>query len=154
MLLGPLFACAFHASRVGLVEVEGPRVDLVAYDGRRQPLVLEGDHAVVRGLVGCTVEVTGTLTPLGVVVRDWKVKDAGDGSGGFVGTLRAYGARVLIDDRNTGTTLALDELGAAQLRAFDGRPVLLVGAVVGPGIVSVVLWRLLDEDPPPGSSAE
>ena len=145
MVLAGLFACAFHAVRSGLVEVDGGQVVLLEYDGRRQPLILSGEHAQIRGLDGCTVEVEGPRTPAGMVVNNWTVKDAGDGSSGFVGTLRAYGARILIDDRNTGTTLALDELSALHLRAFAGRPVLLVGAVVGPGTISVVAWRPLDD---------
>ncbi|MBM4393704.1 MAG: hypothetical protein FJ090_21470 [Deltaproteobacteria bacterium] len=116
------------------------------------PLILEGEHAQILGLDGCVVEAEGVRTPVGLVVRDWSVKDAGDGTGGFVGELRAYGNRVLIEDRNTGTLLALDEIGAIQLRSYAGRPVLVVGTVVGAGVISVVAWRPLDGargEPPP-----
>jgi len=152
MLLLGLFACALHTVHTGLVAVEGSRAVSTGYNGQRMPLILEGEHAQILGLDGCVVEAEGVRTPVGLVVRDWSVKDAGDGTGGFVGELRAYGNRVLIEDRNTGTLLALDEIGAIQLRSYAGRPVLVVGTVVGAGVISVVAWRPLDGargEPPP-----
>jgi hypothetical protein len=55
----------------------------------------------------------------------------------------------LLDDRNTRTAIVIDDIGTLQLRAWVGRPVLVVGNVVGGGMVQVVAWRLLDE-PAPG----
>ncbi len=147
MLLLGMFACALHAVHTGLIAVEGSRAVSTSYNGQKMPLILEGEHALILGLDGCVVQVEGVRTPAGIIVQDWSVKDAGDGTGGFVGELRAYGNRLLIEDRNTGTTLALDEIGTLQLRPYAGRPVLVVGTVVGAGVISVVAWRLLDSEP-------
>lgn len=76
-------------------------------------------------------------------VRDWRVIDAGDGSGNFVGTLRAYGARLIIDDRNSGSPVILDDLTAAPLRPYVGYPVLVIGHVTGAGYVVPVAFRVL-----------
>lgn len=139
-----LLGCALRAHPVGLVEpVPGDGVDLREIDGRTWRLVLEGEAAPVRWLYGCVVEVEGPAFGRRVVVEDWRVQDAGDGSGGFVGVLRVHGARLLIDDRNTGMTLVVDDAVAPQLRAWAGRPVLLIGHVNGPLTISPVAWRLL-----------
>ena len=148
MWLGLLLSCAFHVRQSGLVDPDGASVYLRGYSGGRIPLVLDEDSAPVRFLQGCVVEVEGTRTPAGLVVSNWSVKDAGDGSSGFVGTLHAYGARVLLEDRNTGTTLVLDDAQAGALRAYDGAPVLVIGTVVGAGTVRVMAWRLLQADDP------
>lgn len=147
MLLLGLFACALHAVHTGLLAVDGNRAVSTSYNGQKLPLILEGENLLILGLNGCVVEVEGVRTPAGLVVSDWSVKDAGDGTGGFVGELRAYGNRLLIEDRNTGSILALDEVATLQLRPYAGRPVLVVGAVVGAGVISVVAWRLLDREP-------
>lgn len=76
-------------------------------------------------------------------VRDWRVIDAGDGSGNFVGTLRAYGARLIIDDRNSGSPVILDDLTVAPLRPYVGYPVLVIGHVTGAGYVVPVAFRVL-----------
>jgi hypothetical protein len=163
MWFGGLFlatvGCAMHASITGLVEPLAARpvgeaaatpvaVAVLEYNGRRTPLLLDAESVALRRLEGCIVEVSGMRTPVGLWVRDWYVKDAGDGSSGFVGVLRVHGSRVLLDDRNTHTVIALDEIGAVRLRPYVGRSVLVVGGVVGSGIVQVVAWRLLDEAPP------
>ncbi len=147
MWMSLLLGCAFHVTRAGLVAPTPTTVFLDGYQGGRVALVLDETSAPIRYLQGCVVEVEGTRTPAGLVVTDWRVKDAGDGSSGFVGVLQAYGARVLLDDRNTGTTLVLDDQQAPELRRFAGDPVLIVGTIVGPGQVRVMAWRrLLPED--------
>lgn len=145
MLLAFALACAFHVDRSGLVSAEEGTVWLGGYQGGRVSLLLDSESAPIRHLVGCVIEVTGLGTPAGIVVSDWHVTDAGDGSSGFVGLLKAYGARLLLDDRNTKSTLVIDDAAVPQLRAAAGHPVLVVGTVVGPGQVRVMAWRLLDE---------
>ena len=120
-------------------------VYLAAYEGGRTPLILGEEAAPVRFLDGCILEVAGVLTPAGFVVSDWHVTDAGDGSSGFVGVLRAWGARILVEDRNTGGKLMIDTDAVPELRKFVGLPVLLVGSVVGRNTVSVVAYRVLTE---------
>ena len=143
-----VFACAFHVERSGLVQPEAGAVWLAGYQGGRVALLLDADSAPIRYLNGCVVEVSGVRTPAGIVVEDWHVEDAGDGSGGFGGTLQAYGARLLLDDRNTRSTLVIDDAAVPQLRAYAGRSVLIVGTVVGSGQVQVMAWRLLEEPAP------
>lgn len=143
MLLALLLGCALHQQRAGLVRPEDGRVWLDAYQGGQTPLILGPESEPLRYLEGCVVEVSGPRTPAGLVVEDWHVRDAGDGSGGFVGLLRAYGGRLVIDDRNTGSMLIVDDEQVPQLRAVAGQPVLLVGTVVGAGVVRVMAFRVL-----------
>lgn len=138
--------CALHVESAGIVRPSGASVWIEGYRGDRTALVLGEESAPIRYLDGCVVEVTGTRTPAGLVVESWHVRDAGDGSGGFVGLLRVYGSRLVIDDRNTGTTLVVDDTQVPQLRVWAGRPVLLVGTVVGAREVRVMAFRVLTED--------
>ena len=71
------------------------------------------------------------------------VLDAGDGSGNFVGLLRAYGARIVLDDRNSGSTVILDDLSAAPLRPYVGLNVLVIGHLTASGYVVPVAFRVL-----------
>lgn len=147
MLLVFALGCALHVQVAGMVRPDGASVWLEGYRGERTPLLLGEDSGPVRYLDGCVVEVEGTRTPAGLVVESWHVRDAGDGSGGFVGTLRSYGSRLVIDDRNTGTTLVVDDEQVPQLRAWAGQPVLLVGTVVGARVVRVMAFRVLAPEP-------
>lgn len=146
MLLALLTGCALSASRTGLVRPEGDRVLLETYEGRRVVLALDAEAEPVRYLEGCVVVVEGPRLGRRVWVEDWYVQDAGDGSSGFVGLLRRHGSNLVIEDRNTGTTLRIDDLSAARLRGMEGHTVLLMGHVVGGGIVEVVGVRLLEAD--------
>ncbi len=125
------------------MESQGERVFLAGYQGGHTALILGEGAAPIHFLQGCTVEVVGVLTPAGFLVQDWRVTDAGDGSGGFVGVLRAWGARLLVEDRNTGGNVMIDADAVPELRQFVGQPVLLVGSVVGRNTVSVVAYRVL-----------
>lgn len=128
-----------------MVDVVENRVWLGAYQGGRTALLLGEDSEAVRYLTGCTVVVVGVPTPAGFVVNDWHVTDAGDGSGGFVGELKAWGARLMVADRNTGGDVLIEADAVPELRQFVGQPVLLVGTVVARGTVSVVAYRVLAE---------
>lgn len=146
MFLALLAGCALSASRTGLVRPEGDRVLLETYEGRRVALTLDAEAEPVRYLEGCVVVVEGPRLGKRVWVKDWYVQDAGDGSSGFVGLLRRHGSNLVIDDRNTGTTLRIEDVSAARLRGMEGRTVLLLGHVVGGGIVEVVGVRVLEGD--------
>jgi hypothetical protein len=141
-----LAGCVVRQERTGMVEASADRVFLAAYQGGRTPLVLGESAAPVRFLAGCAVEVVGVPTPAGFVVNDWRVTDAGDGSGGFVGMLRAWGARLLVEDRNTGGRLMIDAEAVPELRRFVDQPGLLVGTIVGRDTVAVVAYRVLSEE--------
>jgi hypothetical protein len=150
LLLTLLAACAGRQERTGLVQSASERVYLAAYQGGGTTLILGEESAPLRYLDGCSVQVTGVMTPAGFMVDDWHVTDAGDGSGGFVGFLRAWGGRLLVEDRNTGGNLMIDAEAVPELRQFVGQPVLLVGTIVGRNTVSVIAYRVLraPEEPP------
>ena len=141
-----LFACA--GMRTGVVQVDDAgRVRVLPYaEGAGTTLHLSGDARALAGADGVIVEVTGPRAPGHLWVRDWRVLDAGDGAGGFVGVVRTHGSRWVIDDRNTSTTLLVDDLSAARMREDGVRPgstLLLSGHVVGGGIVTVFAYRTL-----------
>lgn len=132
--------------RVGLLVSEpetGVRPILRASTGEETRLSTPADAAPVRYLNGCVIEVDGRLIFGSLHVQDWRVLDAGDGSGNYVGVLRAYGARLVIDDRNSGSTIILDDLTAAPLRPYVGFAVLVIGHVTGNGYVVPVAFRVL-----------
>jgi hypothetical protein len=141
-----MLACT--AARTGVLRVDDAgRVRLDPYAaGASTVLHLAEASRALEGAHGAIVEVRGARVPGHLWVRDWRVLDAGDGSGGFVGVLRPHGSRWLLDDRNTASTLLVDDLSAARMRAEGVRPgstVLLSGHVVGGGIVTVVAYRVL-----------
>ncbi len=128
---------------MGLVLSGTSPVTLRTEQGDETRLVTQGEGAPVAFLGGCIIEVDGPLILGALHVRDWRVLDAGDGSGNFVGTLRAYGARLILDDRNSGTPVILDDLTAAPLRPYVGLPILIIGHVTGAGYVVPVAFRVL-----------
>jgi hypothetical protein len=147
-----LFACAYVVQTGVVLDAAEP--ELRTYDGTPVLLRLDEASAPIAYLDGCIIEVEGPKVGGRVRVKDWTVKDAGDGSGGFVGVLRAWGGRIVMDDRNTGTTLILDDGMSELLRPWVGQPVLVVGTVVGGNVVQPMAWRLLAEEdaavPDPG----
>ncbi len=148
MFVLALFGCAVHTSQAGLVAVDrepvdrGP-VELRTYEGQRYRLHLDEESAPVRYLGNATVRVEGTRFGRGLWVENWYVQDAGDGSGGFVGLLRVYGSRLVVDDRNTKRTLVIADGTAPELRALVGKVVLLRGHVVGGETIEVAAFRVL-----------
>jgi hypothetical protein len=146
MLLAALLGCAVHTTRAGLVEPNDGRVELRTYEGHVYRLRLDEESAAVRHLGNVVVKVEGARLLRTLWVRDWYVQDAGDGSGGFVGRLRAYGARLVVDDRNTRRTLVIADGTAPELRAHVGQDVLLLGHVVGGETIEVVAFRVLAPD--------
>ena len=149
MLVSLLLGCALHATRAGLVEPVKNTVFIRTYEGARIRLVLDEASAPIRYLDHVVVKVEGPRLGAGLVVEDWWVQDAGDGSGGFVGGLRNHGARQVIEDRYTRRTIVLADGTAPELRAVVGRPVLLLGHVVGGETIEVAAWRVLDGEPVP-----
>lgn len=142
-LLPLLVGCALQARAVGLVGPSAAPLELATGNGATVQLQLDAESAPVAWLHGCVVEVRGVRVGKRILVHDWRVLDAGDGSGGFVGYLRAYGARIAIEDRNTRSLLLVDDEVSPQLRPWIGQPVLLMGYVTGGNLVTPVAWRLL-----------
>jgi hypothetical protein len=140
-----LFAlgCSLHASRAGIVEpVNGP-VRIATYEGQHYRLVLDEDSQPIRYLQRAVVKVEGPRLFGTIWVDDWHVQDAGDGSGGFVGRLRRYGMRLVVDDRNTLRTLVIRDGSAPELEALVGKDVLLIGHVIGVEEIEVAAYRVL-----------
>ncbi len=144
MLLAALLGCALHTSRAGLVEPTDGSVRMRTYEGGVYRLHLDEDGAPLRYLQNVVVKVEGPRLGRGIWVRDWYVQDAGDGSGGYVGRLRVYGARLVVDDRNTKRTLVIADGTAPELRAHAGKVVLLLGHVVGTETIEVAAFRVLE----------
>ena len=152
MLLAALLGCALHTSRAGLVQAGDEPVRIRTYEGRTFRLHLDDDSAAIRYLDNVVVKVEGPRLGGGLWVRDWYVQDAGDGSGGFVGRLRVYGARLVVDDRNTRRTLVIADGTAPELQAYAGQDVLLIGHVVGGETIEVAAFRVLAPDAAPTRS--
>lgn len=145
MLILLLAGCAIKAQRTGLVSHDDGRLMLTESTGRTASLVVEGEGRWLRGLEDCAVTVEGPRLFKKMWVRDFSVDDAGDGSRPFVGLLRQHGSNLLVEDRTTGRPVLLNQVSAARLRDLSGRPVMLLGFVVGPQTIHVVQWRALDE---------
>jgi hypothetical protein len=135
-----VLACAV-ATRVGLVDAGPAATVLRETNGRAGALVLSEESALLSGLHGCIVEVEGTATIAGFAVRRWRIRDAGDGTSGFVGTLAGVPGRTFMRDHTSGATIQLDATTSPDLAGAIGRPVLVLGYVVDAGVVRVVSWR-------------
>lgn len=144
MILMLLFACALSAHRTGLVSVADGVARLQESTGRASTLVTRGEGSALLFLDGCIVSVSGPRLGRRLTVTDWEVTDAGDGVAPFVGPLRRYGMQWIIDDRNTGMPVLLEEASLAGLEAEVGHLVLVSGYVVGAQTVRVVAWRALE----------
>lgn len=143
MILAFLMGCALSAHRAGLVEVRDGQATLMESTGRRWELDPRGEGATLLFLDGCIVEVGGPRLGRRQIVREWEVRDAGDGTQPYVGQLRRYGMQWMLDDRTTGMPLVLDETSVGELAAHTGELVLVQGYVVGAQTLRVVSWRAL-----------
>ncbi len=151
MLLLLALGCAAHAPHTGLLQVEAgsERLVLVEAHGREYRVVATEDAAPLHHLEGCTVQVDAASVGRRLVVRGWKVLDAGDGSAPFVGVLRRDGLQWKVHDRNSGAIIVLEPETMGALVDHEGDPVLIVGYVLGAHRVNVVAWKALvptDED--------
>jgi len=135
----------------GQVQVKGVLADqegtvvLLDSGGESWRLVLSDDSKALSALAGCGVEVEGVRSGKRLVVADWHVYAAPDGSAPFVGLLRQYGSNLVVDDRNSGTQIVLEYDSAQDLAPHAGSTVMVMGYIVGPHVVRVVAWRVLLE---------
>jgi hypothetical protein len=144
LLSASLVSCV--ASHRGLIELRGEAaagVVLCTPEGRHITLRSAEEMGLLRALEGCTVEVTGPRAGGSLLVQDWSVVEAGDGSAPYVGVLRNHGSNLVIDDRNSGMPLVLDEASAALMSRHAGRMVMISGYVVGAQLLHVVNFRVL-----------
>ncbi len=141
-----IFACA-TTPILGLID-DG---SLLSPEGTSLRLVVDAAHAEVSYLDGCTVEITGPQVAHRIWVREWRVLASIDGSTPYIGPLRAHGSNLVLEDRDSGFDILLEEPSAAPLWEHAGEPVMVVGLVVAPQVVRVMGWRLLSDAGPAGS---
>ena len=142
MLLWSLLGCALNYQQVGLVKVEGDQIVLSTLAGKNYLLHLGADENYVQQLNGCQMKVKGFRLHRHYWVQNWKVTDAGDGSAPFLGILERRGVQYYIKDFNSGSMVLLEKVG--KLSEHVGKPVLVVGVVIGAHQVKVMSWRLLE----------
>ena len=136
--------CASTTRYRGLVDATNPNhIRLLASSGASVRLSTGPDAPLFGDLGGCSMVVEGPLRVGRVVVKNWVVTDAGDGSAPYIGVLQREGMRWFIDDRQTGARMYMSEASLGELRQHKDRTVLIAGYVMGPNTVNVVTWRLL-----------
>ena len=121
----------------------GPRLETL--EGHSFALRSAEEMDLLRSLDGCTVEVEGPVMARSMLVQQWSVLDAGDGSVPYVGLLRQHGSNMVIDDRGSGMPLVLSDTSAERLRSYAGKVVMISGYVVGAQVLHVVNFRVLVE---------
>ena len=147
--MGLTTGCASSARYRGLIDATDPKNPrLLAPSGQSVRLATGEDAPLFADLGGCSMVVEGPLRVGRVVVKNWVVTDAGDGSAPYIGVLQREGMRWFIDDRQTGARMYLSEASLDKLMQHKGRTVLVAGYVMGPNTVNVVTWRLLGPQPP------
>lgn len=147
MLLLLALGCALKAPHTGLLQADEGQLTLVENDGREFRVVAQEHAAPLHHLEGCTVRIEATRVGRRLVVQDWTVLDAGDGSAPFVGVLYRDGLQWKVRDRNSGVTVVLDPTTMGRLTQHEGDPVMIVGYVLGAHRVNVVAWKALVATP-------
>ena len=118
------------------------RLVLVESDGTRWKLEAGLEQPMLEQLEDCTLEVDGNRVGKRVIVRDWKVLAAADGSAPYLGVLRQHGNNLVLDDRNSGATFILEK--SEELRPHASKTVMVIGYVAAPHVVVVMGWKVLD----------
>lgn len=137
--------CVASTRYNGLVDAtSGQKISLVESNGQTWALAAGEDAVLFDDLSGCSVTVEGPRRGRTIVVRDWVVTDAGDGSAPYIGVLQREGLRWFVRDRQTGALMFLSEPSLGGLQAHAGETVLVAGYVIGPNMVNVVRWRVLE----------
>lgn len=101
----------------------------------------------LRSLDGCTVQVEGRRVLGSVVAQGWQVLDAGDGSVPYVGRVQRLGSNLVIEDRFSGMALVIEEPAGGLAARLEGRLAMVSGYIVGPQILRMVGYRVLQEWP-------
>ncbi|NOY25650.1 MAG: hypothetical protein GXP62_07230 [Oligoflexia bacterium] len=139
--LSPTVGCGLRTTHRGLVSVtETGRARLEDYSGVTWRVSAAGQGAVLAGLDGCEVEITGSRFGHRLGVSDWRVESAPGGGQPFVGRLRLFGSNWLIDDRNSGQAVIIDMDAAPELATHVGSLIIVVGYVSGAQMVRPVRW--------------
>ncbi len=136
-----LGSCAF--SSYGVIHGEGVGAVLQAPDGQNYRLLTVGEAAPMAHLDGHLAHVDGRRVFRTVTVEDWSVSEGLHGMTAWVGELRWMGARLGMDDRNSGAFYTLEASASKTLGEHVGEVALVEGYVVGPNEVKVLYYRVL-----------
>ena len=151
-LIFAILACGAQKPRNGLVFDHQGQTLLVEKSGKRWNLELEGDAEALEYALGCSVVVQGRTMGRTVRVREWKITDSGFGSEPHVGYLKRHGGNWIMDDRNTGTIIQFEVESLGKLAEADGSLVLIDGVVVGPQLIRVASFRILEKQEETGGA--
>ena len=132
--------CSIRGPHSGLVR-DGA---LLCADGEEFRLILTEQAQEVENLSGCRVQLSGPRLGRLLIVKDWRVIVADDGSEPFVGVLEQPAMMMVIHDVNFGVPLYLSPESAKILTPYVGRQVMLSGYVIGAHELTVVEFRVLD----------
>jgi hypothetical protein len=152
LLIFAILACGAQKPRNGLVFDEQGKTLLVEQSGKRWNLNLEGEAVALEHALGCSVVISGRATGRSVKVRDWKITDSGFGSEPHVGYLKRHGGNWIMDDRNTGSLIQFEVESMGRLTEADGALVLVDGVVVGPQLIRVASFRILQKQAETGGA--
>ena len=146
-LLVALSTVACVAPVRGVVQPGTRGTAVVDIEGHRYGLVLGDAGQPLRYLDGCVVDVEGPLLGRRLIVKDWSVITAADGSAPYVGRLRRQGSNLIMEDRNSGSIVVLQADPELGLERWIDLPVMVVGYIVGPHQIRVVGFRGLAAEP-------
>lgn len=147
MAVAALLATGCAAPIRGVVQPSGSAVAVVDLQGHAYKLMLGDAGQPLRYLDGCVVDVEGPQIGRRVLVRDWQVITASDGSAPYVGRLRRQGSNLIMEDRNSGSIVVLSadpQLGMAE---WIDQQVMVVGYITGAHQIQVVAYRGLGPTP-------
>ena len=134
-----LIGCAIKSYH-GLLMLEDEAPHIVDIEGRNYELHLGEDAPFFNRLEGVVLKVEGPRIFRHVIVRDWTVVDAGDGSAPYIGVLYRQGVQWMMNDIQSGAQLVID--GDFDSWNVDD-VVLIVGYVAGSHRIRVVSYRHL-----------
>ena len=137
-----LMGCALNYQHRGLLVTDGRKMKLVSSQGEQVRIIAGSDREYLRHLDGCGVKAEGVRAPGVLFVSKWEVEDAGDGSSPFLGVLSRRGMQWFIEDIHSGSFIEL-VTEDSELGGWIGKPVMVVGFVVGPHQVKVMYWKPL-----------
>lgn len=139
MLLFFLMSCAIKSYH-GLLTLENNTPTIVDIEGQRYALHLGEDASFFSKLDGVVMRVEGPALMRHIMVQDWTVMDAGDGSAPFIGILYRQGVQWMMKDIQSGAELIIE--GSAPDWSIDD-VVLIIGYVSGTHRIRVVSYRNL-----------
>ncbi len=147
LTLGFMLTTGCVAPIRGVVQPSGASVAVVDLEGHRYKLVLGDVGQPLRYLDGCVVDVEGPQLGRRVVVKDWTVITAHDGSAPYVGRLRRQGSNLVMEDRNSGSIVVLQSDPGLGLVEWVDEQVMVMGYITGPHQIQVVAFQGLGAGP-------